>query len=250
MEWLLLAAGAFLAGLIDAVVGGGGLVQLPLLLAVFPQTAIPVLFGTNKLSSIAGTASAVWQYARKISIPWQLAWPASIAALIASALGAAAVSFMPAAAMRPLVLVMFVVVGAYVWFKPDFGKARKEKQRAHPRTLASSLGAGLGFYDGFFGPGTGSFLIFGFVRIFGMDMLQASASAKLVNFATNLAALSFFVLHEGVLWQYGLLMAAANILGAQVGTLLAVRHGNHFIRYLLLVVVLLLLIKLGWDLLK
>lgn len=201
MEYALLLGGAFLAGLIDAVVGGGGLIQLPLLLAVFPGVSIPVLFGTNKLSSIAGTASALWQYSRKISIPWRLALPASTAALFGAAAGAATVSFLPPAALRPMVLVLLVVVGAYTWFKPDFGKSKVEHERRYPRLLASLLGASIGFYDGFFGPGTGSFLIFGFVRLFGMDMLHASASAKLVNFATNLAALSFFLLHEGVMWQ-------------------------------------------------
>jgi len=250
MDYFLLVSGAFLAGLIDAVVGGGGLVQLPLLLAVFPEVAIPVLFGTNKLSSIAGTASSVWHYSRKISIPWRLALPASTSALIGSGLGAAAVSFLPAAAMRPMVLILLVIVGAYTWFKPEFGKHSLAHERKFPRLLACLLGAGLGFYDGFFGPGTGSFLIFGFVRLFGMDMLHASASAKLVNFATNLAALTFFLTHEGVLWQLGLTMACANVLGAQVGTRLAVRHGNHFIRWLLLSVVTLLIMKLAWDLFR
>lgn len=250
MEWSILAAGAFLAGLIDAVVGGGGLIQLPLLLAVFPGVSIPVLFGTNKMSSIAGTASALWQYSRKIRIPWKLALPASMAALIGAAAGAATVSYLPPAAMRPMVLVLLIVVGAYTWFKPQFGTDSVHHERRSPRLLASLLGGSIGFYDGFFGPGTGSFLIFGFVRMFGMDMLHASASAKLVNFATNFAALSFFLLHEGVMWQLGLVMACANILGAQVGTRLAVRHGNHFIRWLLLIVVVVLIIKLSLDLLK
>ncbi|MBS1208483.1 MAG: hypothetical protein H6R19_881 [Proteobacteria bacterium] len=248
MEWLLLLAGAFLAGLIDAVVGGGGLVQLPLLLAVFPSVGIPILFGTNKISSIAGTASSAWQYSRKVSISYRLALPASLAALIGAASGAAVVSFLPNHALKPMVLVLLVVVGVYTWFKPEFGRRVVQRREwTWPRLLAVLLGFGLGFYDGFFGPGTGSFLIFGFVRLFGMDMLHASASAKLVNFATNLAALVFFLSHDGVLWQVGLAMACANIAGAQVGTWMAVRHGNAFIRWLLLTVVSVLAIKLAWD---
>ena len=250
MEVVLLLSGAFLAGLIDAVVGGGGLIQLPLLLTVFPQVAIPVLFGTNKLSSIAGTGSAVWQYARKISISWHLAVPAAAAALVGAVLWAATVSFLPPAAMRPLVLVLLTVVGAYTLWRPDFGKQRAERNPRRPRVLAGALGAGIGFYDGFFGPGTGSFLIFGFVRLFGMDMLHASASAKVVNFATNLAALAFFLTHQGVMWQLGLAMACANVLGAQAGTRLAMRHGNRFIRILLLVVVAALIGKLALDLFR
>lgn len=251
MEWLILPAGAFLAGLIDAVVGGGGLVQLPLLIAVLPGTSIPLLFGTNKLSSIAGTSSAAWQYAKRIRIPWDLALPASIAALFGAASGAAVVSFLPSAALRPLVLVLLLVVGAYTWFKPDFGKDHRPPLIVRARrSCVSLMGLLIGFYDGFFGPGTGSFLIFGFVRLFGLDMLHASAASKFVNVATNFAALSFFFLHEGVLWKVGLAMACANIIGAQVGTRLAVRHGNRFIRLLLLFVVGVLIVKLAWDLFK
>jgi uncharacterized protein len=248
MEWVLLLAGAFLAGLIDAVVGGGGLIQLPLLLAVFPTVGIPVLFGTNKIASIAGTASAAWQYSRKVSIPYRLALPASMAALVGAASGAAAVSLLPSHALKPMVLVLLLAVGGYTWFKPEFGRSSTQHHEwAWPLLIAVALGFCLGFYDGFFGPGTGSFLIFGFVRLFGMDMLHASASAKLVNFATNFAALAVFLSHDGVLWQVGLAMACANIAGAQVGTWMAVRHGNTFIRWLLLTVVSVLAIKLAWD---
>jgi uncharacterized membrane protein YfcA len=251
MEWLILPAGAFLAGLIDAVVGGGGLIQVPLLLAVMPNVPIPILFGTNKLSSIAGTGSAAWQYSRRISIPWELAIPASTAALLGAASGAAVVSFLPATAAKPLVLLMLILVGGYTFLKRDFGNERRESLvQTHRKLWASVLGLSLGFYDGFFGPGTGSFLIFGFVRLFGMDMLHASAASKFVNLATNLAALSYFFLHEGVMWKIGLLMAIANIVGAQVGTKLAVKHGNHFIRILLLAVVSILIVKLGWDMIK
>jgi uncharacterized membrane protein YfcA len=251
MDYLLLLPGAFLAGLVDAVVGGGGLIQLPLLLAVFPQAAIPVLFGTNKLSSIAGTVSAAWQYSRKISIPWRLAIPASTAALLGAAGGAALVSFIPSAALRPIVLILLALVLAYTLLKPDFGKlAGKAWLTTNQQAWAAGIGFGLGLYDGFFGPGTGSFLIFSFVRLFGMDLLHASASAKYVNLATNLAALIFFLAHQGVMWQLGLAMAVANITGAQLGTWVALRHGNRFIRSLLIIVVAALILKLSWDLLR
>lgn len=249
MEWLLLIGGAFLAGLIDAVVGGGGLIQLPLLLAVFPSISIPILFGTNKLSSIAGTASAVFQYSRTVAIPFRIVWPACAAALLGAAIGAAAVSFLSAQVLKPMVLVLLLGVAAYTWFKPGFGAdTAAEADLRWPGVIACVIGFGLGFYDGFFGPGTGSFLIFAFVRIFGMDMLRASASAKLVNLATNFSALGFFLLHDGVLWKVGLAMACANVVGAQVGARLAVRHGNVFVRQLLLLVVSALILRLGWDL--
>lgn len=249
MEWLILSSGAFLAGLIDAVVGGGGLVQVPLLLTVLPNVAIPILFGTNKISSVAGTASAAWQFARKVEISRQIAYPAAGFALFGSALGAAAVSFFPANATKPLVLVLLVVVGAYTFLKPGFGQLHAERiNHRLDKTKAGCFGAGIGFYDGFFGPGAGSFLVFGFVRIFGMDMLRATATAKIVNVATNMAAIVYFVSHAGVLWKLGAGMAVANVAGAQLGARLAVRHGNGFIRGLLLVVVSGLIAKLSWDL--
>lgn len=248
--WLL-GGGAFLAGFVDAVVGGGGLIQLPLLLAVFPAAPIAVLFGTNKLSSMAGTLTAAAHYAGRIRIPREIAVPAAVAALPGAALGAAVVSFLPASAVRPLVLSLLIGVGGYTWFRADFGRhAGRGLVRDWIREASVLTGFGIGFYDGFFGPGTGSFLVFAFVRLFGMDMVSASASAKLVNLATNLAALAFFLLHEGVMWKVGLIMALANVLGAQLGTHMALKHGSRFVRWMLLVVVFVLIVKLSWDLLR
>ncbi|KAF7598930.1 MAG: hypothetical protein CGU29_09775 [Candidatus Dactylopiibacterium carminicum] len=247
LDWGLLVCGAFLAGLVDAVVGGGGLILVPLLLSVMPEVSIPVLFGTNKLAAIAGTASAAFRYARRIEIPWHIVRPASVAALAGAASGAAVVSFLPPEAMRPLVLVLLLAVGLYVWLKPDFGKQAGKAPDRHTRKLASLAGFCIGFYDGFFGPGTGSFLIFCFVRWFGINMLQASASAKFVNLATNLAALIYFFSHEGVLWQLGLTMAVANIAGAQTGSHIALNRGNGFVRVLLLIMVSVLFVRLAWT---
>jgi uncharacterized protein len=248
VEYLLLGGGAFLAGLVDAVVGGGGLIQLPLLLTVFPQIPIPLLFGTNKVASIAGTGSAAWAYSRKIPLDKHIAVPAAIAALIGSAAGASVVSFLSPGLLKPLVLVMLVLVGTYTFLKRDFGRTKRAPLAARYAAIGGGIvGLLIGFYDGFFGPGTGSFLIFAFVRFFGMDMLHASATAKVVNFATNLAAIVYFSLHTGILWQLGILMALANMAGAQVGTRLALKHGNGFVRWLLLAVVSVLIVKLGWD---
>ena len=250
-ELLLLGAGAFVAGFVDAVVGGGGLIQLPLLLAVFPGAPIAVLFGTNKLSSVAGTFTAMLHYARRIKIPKAIAVPAAIAALPGAALGAAAVSFLPPATVRPLVLGLLVVVGTYTWLRPDFGRYEGHGLvRNSVRSVSVLTGFGLGFYDGFFGPGTGSFLVFAFVRLFGLDMVHASASAKLVNLATNVAALAFFLLHQGVMWKVGLVMAVANICGAQLGSHMTLKHGSGFVRWMLLAIVSVLVVKLSWDLFR
>ena len=246
---LLLGSAAFFAGLVDAVVGGGGLIQIPVLLSQYPQTAIPTLFGTNKLASIAGTASALWRYARKISIPWAIVLPATLAALLGAWLGAAVTAWLPREAMRPLVLALLVAVAVYTFWRKDFGHVETRALVAADRWRAALLGLAIGFYDGLFGPGTGSFLIFGFVRLFGMDFIRASASAKVINAATNLSAIAFFASHVPLLWGVAALMAACNLAGAQVGTLLALRRGTGFVRQAFLLVVALLIAKLGWDML-
>ncbi|MDB5815592.1 MAG: hypothetical protein JWN23_2709 [Rhodocyclales bacterium] len=249
LDLLLLGGGALLAGFVDAVVGGGGLIQLPLLLAVFPGAPIAVLFGTNKLSSIAGTLLATVHYSRSISIPARIAGPAAVAALPGAALGAAAVSLLAPGTVRPLVLGLLVAVGLYTWRRPDFGRLQVSGiVRDRIGSVSTLTGFGLGFYDGFFGPGTGSFLIFAFVRLFGLDMVHASASAKLVNLATNFAALVFFVLHQGVMWRVGLVMAAANVIGAFLGSHMTLKHGSGFVRWMLICIVTVLMAKLTWDL--
>ena len=248
IELGILGAGAFLAGFVDAVVGGGGLIQVPLLLAIFPAVPIATLFGTNKLASITGTFGATIHYVRAIRIPTQVAIPAALAALLGAALGAAAVSLLPPGSVRPLVILLLLLVGTYTWFKPDFGRFSGKPLIANRVSLcATAVGFGLGFYDGFFGPGTGSFLIFAFVALFGLDMVHASASAKIVNLATNLAALTYFILHGSVMWQIGLVMAVANLAGGQLGAHMSLKHGNGFVRWMLLVIVSVLLIKLTWD---
>ena len=243
IDWTILAPAAFFAGMVDAVVGGGGLIQIPTLLSAFPQTAIPTLFGTNKIASIAGTASALWRYARAVSIPWRLVLPATAAALVGAWIGAALVAWISREAMRPLIVVMMLAVAVYTFRRKDFGQAESHEPRPSDPWLGALFGLLIGLYDGFFGPGTGSFLIFGFIRVFGMDFVRASASAKVINVATNLSAIGFFASHGPILWTVGLVMAACNLAGAQVGTHLALKHGAGFIRQAFLVVVAILIVK-------
>lgn len=178
IDWYILAPAAFFAGMVDAVVGGGGLIQIPVLLAQFPQTAIPTLFGTNKLSSIAGTGAALWSYARSVRIPWFVVLPATAAALVGAWGGAALVAWIPRETMRPMVVVLMIVVALYTFMKKDLGQQVTRVLDGADRWKGALFGLVIGAYDGFFGPGTGSFLIFGFVRLFGMDFVQGSASAK------------------------------------------------------------------------
>ncbi len=244
--WLL--AAAFLAGGIDAVVGGGGLIQIPALFTAFPGQAAATLFGTNKCASVIGTSSAAWRYMKQVQVPWLTVLPAAMAAFLFSFIGAMAVSWLPKESLRPVLLVLLVFSAVYTLWKPDFGGRHQPLHRGRKEfLLALCLGGLIGFYDGFFGPGTGSFLIFLFIRFFGFDFLHASASAKLVNVATNLAALAYFIPHGYWLPVLALMMALSNLAGAQAGVRLALRYGNAFIRQVFLITVLLLIVRFAWD---
>lgn len=250
-ELYLLLPVAFIAGLIDAAVGGGGLIQLPGMFAILPREMPTTLLASNKFASIMGTASATWRYARRIELPWRMVLSAAAAAFVGAYLGARAVHLLPVQAVRPLVIVLLVVMLGYTWLKPQFG----QEDAGRPLTrrdlgIGLLIGAGIGFYDGFFGPGTGSFLIFMFVRFFHFDFLRASACAKVVNLATNLAALAFFVPAGLVLYTVAIPMGIANIIGAQLGTRLALKGGNLWVRRLFLILALTLLCKLLFDLLR
>lgn len=250
MDIAVLSVFAFAAGLIDAAVGGGGLIQIPALFNVLPTAQPAALLGSNKLASVFGTAFAARSFIRKVTLDWGLIVPAALSAFVMSFAGAATVSLVPPSVMRPAVLVLIVLMAIYTFCKKDFGTLHKPAQIGRKeQCLAVLIGGAIGFYDGLFGPGTGSFLIFLFIRFFALDFLHASASAKVVNIATNLAALVFFVPTGNVLYAIALPMAVCNILGALTGTWLAVRKGAGFVRGLFLVLLCVLIAKLSWDLL-
>lgn len=251
MDLVWLGGLAFLAGFVDSVVGGGGLIQLPALLLWLPREAsadLATVFGTNKLASICGTGVAVTQYARRVAINWHSILPSAMAAFVCAFLGAMAVAHFNRALLEPVILALLVLVAAYTFLRPDLGTLHAPAFAAHKeRSLGLVMGAVLGFYDGFFGPGMGSFLIFTFVGLFGFDFLSATASAKVINFATNLAALLLFASTGHVLYGYGLPMAACQIAGSMAGTSVAMRHGNGFVRLLFLVVSTALIARFGWE---
>lgn len=246
--FVVLGLGAFCAGFVDSVVGGGGLIQIPALFAAFPTVQPAVLFGTNKVASIVGTTSAAIQYGRRVTIPWRVALPGAAAALVGSWYGAKAVVFLPPTVLRPLILLLLVLVAGYTFMRKDLGSISREAPYTwRTYLIAVAIGAGIGFYDGFFGPGTGSFLIFLFIRCLGMDFLRASVTAKILNVATNLAAICYFAATVEILWKLALVMAACNLGGAIVGSRTALRHGTVFVRKMFLFVVSLLIAKLAYD---
>ncbi|MEU3019932.1 MULTISPECIES: TSUP family transporter [unclassified Nocardiopsis] len=244
---LLLAAVA--AGWIDAVVGGGGLLLLPALMVAAPTTPLATLLGTNKLGAVFGTTSAAIAYARKVRIDRRVVVPTAGLALLGSGLGAALATALTADVLKPVIMVVLAGVALMVVFRPAMGTSADPALRTRNRVLAVLALAGLGvsFYDGVIGPGTGVFLIIAFTAVLGMDFLQASASAKIVNVCTNIGALVVFALGGHVDWLLGLGLAVCTILGAQVGARMALRRGAGFVRAVLLVVVLALLARMGWD---
>ena len=239
---------AFLAGFIDSIVGGGGLIQTPAMLVFLPHVPIPTLFGTGKVSGISGTAAALFSYARQVKINWRTILPAALTAFIFSFIGARAVSHINSDALRPVVLVLLIAVAVYTFIKKDLGALHAPKLTPLKELLCGLLlGLVIGFYDGFFGPGTGSFLIFAFVGVFGFSFLAASASAKLVNVATNLSALAYFAYSGQILYHIGIPMAVCNIIGSQIGSRLAIAKGSGFVRVFFLLIVSAIICKFAYD---
>ncbi|HRW20096.1 MAG TPA: TSUP family transporter [Dermatophilaceae bacterium] len=246
----LLAAAGLLAGWVDAVVGGGGLIQLPALVVGLPGASPAQLLATNKLGSICGTSVSALTYYRRIRPDLRTALPLAAAAYLGSVGGAFVGLHIPKAAFNPIILVMLVLVGAYTLLKPDLGTvtALRHSGRRHT-SYAALIGAVIGFYDGALGPGTGSFFVFALVGWLGYSFLESSAKAKIANFATNLGALTVFVPQGAVMWKVGLVMGAANLVGGYIGARTAVRLGTRFVRAVFIVVVSAFVVRIGGQLL-
>ena len=248
MELLIVSLASLLAGFVDAIVGGGGLILAPTLFAVFPTTHPATLFGTNKGAAVWGTAVATGQYARRVQLPWAALLPAAATGFAAALAGAWLVTLIDPGFLRKALPGVLLAVLAYTLAKKDLGQRHAPRLGGHAQTLAACcIGAVVGFYDGFFGPGTGSFLVFLFVRWLGYDFLHASASAKLINTATNVAAVGLFAWKGHVWWHFALVMALANVAGSLLGTRLALRHGSGFVRVIFIAVVSALILKTGFD---
>ena len=248
---VLLAVAALVAGWVDAVVGGGGLIQLPALLLGLPGASPAQVLATNKLSSICGTSSSAATLYRRVRPDLRTVVPLALLALGGAALGALVATRIPAGVFTPWVLVLLVVVAAYTVQRPDLGSVTALRWTDHRHYVAAGLtGAVIGFYDGAFGPGTGSFLVFTLVGLMGYAFLEASAKAKIANVGTNLGALLVFVPHGAPMWGLGALMGAANMLGGYVGARSAVARGSRFVRVVFLVVVSALVLRLGYDVLQ
>lgn len=246
-ELLFLCSCALLAGWVDAVAGGGGLIQIPALFGVFPAAPPALLLGTNKLSSFCGTTTAVFRY-RALRLVAPRAWAvAVVAALAGSGLGALVATQIPSAFMRPIVIILVIVVLGFTLLNRGNAGGDPNQQRVPGGFAQGVLGGGAGFYDGFFGPGAGSFLIYCLVRWGRLDFVRASAAAKVINLATNAGALGLFVGLGYVNFEVGVPMAVCNVAGAWVGASMAGRFGPVLVRRVFIVVVVALCAKLMTD---
>ena len=247
---LLLALAGLGAGFVDAVVGGGGLIQLPAMLLGFPGASPVQVLATNKLASICGTSVSSATFYRRVRPDPRTFLPLMLLSLAGSALGALVASFLPREAFDPIVLVVLVLVGGYVLLSPQVGTISVLRFSGHRHTAAAMLtGLAIGFYDGAIGPGTGSFFVFTLVGLLGYNFLEASAKAKMANWATNLGALLVFLPQGAIMWKVGLLVGVANLLGGYLGARTAVARGSRFVRIFFIVVVSAFIVRLGGQVL-
>lgn len=247
---IALCVAAALAGWVDAVSGGGGLLQLPALLVALPSAEPVPALATNKVSSVLGTAAATATYSRKAPPDVRTALPMAVAAFVGAGCGALTASHIPAQAFRPIIVGLLVIVWFWTLLSPQMGRVQELRWRGRRRhyVVATAAGLAIGFYDGVLGPGTGSFLLILLVAGLGYSFLNASSTAKVVNLGTNVAAIIVFGLTGSVLWLLGLVMGVCNVAGAVVGARMAIRRGSGFVRLVFLTVVGLLILRLAWDL--
>jgi uncharacterized membrane protein YfcA len=247
-EIIILCIAAFAAGFIDAIVGGGGLVQTPAVLVTLPNYPVATLLGTTKIPSFTGTAIASYQYAKKVPVQWKLLIVMCCIALAAAITGSYAVTIISNKFMKPIIFCVLIAVAIYTYTKKNFGTAvAKDIHPKHELLYSAFFALAIGLYDGFIGPGAGSFLVLFFIGALGFDFLKASAHAKFVNLATNIGSIIYFGGSEHILYHYAIPMAVFNISGSYIGSKLAIARGNTFIRIFFLLVVAGTIIRFGYD---
>jgi len=249
LDLIVLCLAAFCAGFVDSLVGGGGLIQLPAMMMSLPNVPLVTILGTNKMVSILGTATATYRYSQQIKFVGRIAIPAVISALIFSALGAWTITLVDPDILKPLFLILLFGVFILTLINKTMGM-NQELVTSVPLWKTILIGSVMGFYDGFFGPGAGTYLVLAFVGVLGMTFVQGSAYAKLVNLSTNFAAVIFFIIKGHFLLEVAIPMMVFNIFGAILGVRLALLRGNGFIRIILRLVVVGMLIRFGFEILN
>ncbi len=245
---ILFCIASFFAGFVDAVVGGGGLIQTPISLLLLPNIPVVNIIGSLKIPGISGTSFAAFQYLKKVKINWKRILPMLLLSCGMAFFGSYLMTQIKNDFMKPILIFILVLVAVYTFFKKDFGKAiTKEIPENKMFIYGLIISISIGFYDGFIGPGTGSFLVLVLISILGFDFLNASANAKVINIATNIGSIAFFVLNGKIIWTIAIPMAFFNAFGGWLGAKTALKKGNEFIRVFFLIVVVGTLFRLCYD---
>jgi uncharacterized membrane protein YfcA len=245
---IFLCLASFVAGFVDAIVGGGGLIQTPIALVLLPNISIASVIGTLKIPGFSGTSMAAYQYLKTTKVNWRLFLIMAFVSFGFAYLGSSLLNIMQNDFMKPLLFLVLILLLLYTYFKKDFGQFQIEKlTQKQTYIYGIVICVFLGFYDGFIGPGTGSLLIMAFIAILGFDFLQANMYAKLVNLATNFGSITLFVLKGKIIWTIAIPMALCNVTGSWLGARLAISKGNGFIRIFFLIVVGIALLRFGYD---
>ena len=245
----LLCLFAFIAGFIDAIAGGGGLIQLPAYFILMPQFTITQLLGSNKLGGFSGTFVAALKYLKNTKVNWKKIFPAMIVAAVSALAGARCVSYLDKERMAPFVVAILVIMLAYTMFNRQTGIVDKsESINSRKFQIILIIAAFLiGFYDGFFGPGAGSMLMFVFISLLRFDFLGAAAHTKVFNCITNIGALLFFIYNGDVVYHVAIPVAIFNVAGNYIGAHISIKRGSPFIKTVYLIVVLLLIARIFYQ---
>ncbi len=245
---ILLCLFAFMAGLVDAIAGGGGLIQTPAALILVPQLPVSTIIGTLKIPAFTGTAFASVQYLKKVRVKWKMILVMCTIAFISAFAGSEVLTLVSNQYMKPVIFFVLIGVAIYTYSKKNFGQHSHKKISPKKEWIYGIIiSVVIGFYDGFIGPGAGSFLVLSFITILGLDFLHASTHAKLINLSTNMGSIVLFLLKGSILWGIALPMAVCNGLGGIIGSKLAIKHGNRFIRLFFLLIITATLIRFGYD---
>ncbi len=245
---VLLCLFAFSAGFVDAIVGGGGLIQTPASLILLPQLPVSTVIGSLKIPSFSGTSFATVQYVKNVTVNWCLASIMCASAFIAAFAGSEVLTLVSNRFMKPIIFIVLIIVAIYTYSKKNFGQHTHQTHSGKTALgYALLISIGIGFYDGFIGPGAGSFLVLAFISVLGFDFLHASANAKLINLSTNFGSIILFLLKGSILWSIAIPMAICNGIGGVLGAKLAIAKGNRFIRVFFLIIITVTLLRFGYD---
>jgi uncharacterized membrane protein YfcA len=245
---ILLCLVAFVAGFVDAIAGGGGLIQTPMGIVLLPHLPVSTVIGTLKIPAFSGTGIAAIQYAKKVKVNYRQLVVMMLIAFIAAFCGSRLLTMVHNDYMKPILLVVLTGVAVYTYSNKKFGAhAQKTHSERQQWLYAITISLVIGFYDGFIGPGAGSFLMISFISFLGYDFLKASANAKFVNLATNFGSICFFILSGKIIFKIALPMAVCNAIGGALGARLAIFKGNKFIRLFFLFIICLTIIRFAYD---